>query len=127
MLAHLAAEKMQADRSGSLLSVNESIAPTSDGPAGHVPWPTDLGGIDHLFRDPADAIFHAVSVPLEQATTSLRGPNGGLVPGYLQHLSTVAKADGAQLVHGSLAGTTATPGTSAISDLVLKVRTWLGL
>jgi hypothetical protein len=104
MLLSHASTQMAADRTGNLTQFDESLAPTAEGPAGHVPWFTDLGGIDHLFRDPVISFQHVVSVPLEVATTSRQGPHGGLVPGYLQHVATVAKADGEELLQGSLHG-----------------------
>lgn len=96
-----ASDKITADRTGTPLEVNENLAPTADGPAGH-PVFTDLGGLDHLFRDPVESIFHTVSVPLEQATMATAGPHGGLQPGYLQGRVTAARVDGEELVARSI-------------------------
>ena len=116
MLLSHASNQMQADRLGNLLEVNESTAPTAEGPAGHMSF-TDLGGLDHLFRDPFTSLSHVVSVPLEQATTSRSGPHGGLVPSSLQHVTTAARVDGQELLAEATGSPNqATSGLSAIGQ-----------
>ena len=133
MLISHAADKMYADRQGSPLNVTENIAPTADGPAGHVPFVTDLGGIDHLFRDPFTSALHVIETPLEQATGATTGPNGGSIPAYLQHKVTQI-VDGAErldpsLTHPatSLASATGDRLYAAVSGAVHRLRLALGV
>ena len=131
MIIAQAADKLAADRAGTPLEVNESIAPTAEGASGHQVF-TDLGGLDHLFRDPSTTLAHLVQVPLDVATSATHGPNGGLVPGYLQGAVTTIKADGQELFGGSLKGAqrvgTETPSMMVtLNGYVHKLRTALGI
>lgn len=132
MILTRAADQLAADRAGTPLEVNESIGPTADGPSGHWDYLTDLGGIDHLFRDPSTTLAHLVSTPLQVASSATSGPNGGLVPGYLQGAVTTIKADGAELTGGSLSGaqSAVSQGPSLAATLngyAHKLRTALGI
>jgi hypothetical protein len=103
VLFHTATSQMTADREHSSTRLNEALAPTSAGPEAQGSF-TDLGGIDHLFRDPFHAALNTASTALATPTASRPGSWGGRVPGYLQHAGVIVKADGEELVQGSLAG-----------------------
>lgn len=119
----VAASKMYADRQGQAMNVNESTPPTADGPASH-PTFTDLGGLDHLFRDPSTTLQHLVSVPLETATSSLQGPYGGRRPGYLQHAVAAARVDGQELLASDTGQpNAATSGAKALGARVSQLLT----
>ena len=49
MIIAQAADKLAADRAGTPLEVNESIAPTAEGASGHQVF-TDLGGLDQTIN-----------------------------------------------------------------------------
>ena len=45
--------------------------------------PTDLGGLDFLFRDTLTSASHVAANVLHKASDAVRGPHGGLRPDYL--------------------------------------------
>ena len=84
MQAFLAAEKINADKP----NTQPAQAPTTE-PISLPFVNTDMGGLTHLFSDPISAVEHAVATPIAKATSSLRGPNGGLIPSGNQLVSRI--------------------------------------
>jgi hypothetical protein len=91
--------------------------------------PTDLGSIEHLFASGPTQLRDLAAAALGQATDSIRGPHGGLIPSSLQHAAAagVSRVDGNPVmsVPANLAQS-ATPFADAIRTGVARVRSAIG-
>lgn len=84
-LNYMSSELVNADTAGHTGGSSEpTAAPTSPTEAMHGLFATEVGRLGFLF---GHTQLQAVSTDLEQATTSVRGPLGGLVPRIRERLT----------------------------------------
>jgi hypothetical protein len=122
----VASNRIQSDTAG-LTSPERNDSPNPESMAeSPIQLTTDLGGLEHLFRDSQfSTVTHAVSTTLTRATDSLRGPHGGLIPSSLQHAAAagVSRVDGMPIMSVvDEARHSATPFADALRTSYARVR-----
>ena len=111
---------LQASTIGGSGQTSAAPEPASNPAGDPFRLPTDLGGLDHLFRDSFTSLSHTVSTSLHKATDSTVGPHGGLIPSSLQHAAAaaVSRVDGQQLEEvGQPVSTLYTRARTLVMDL----------
>ena len=116
----VAQQKLQADIHG-ITAHDDQVAPAAESVVHNLA--TDLGGLNFLFEHSAPL---EVAV-LPRASSSTRGPNGGLIPSTLANTARagVTRVDGALESATAAVTHSATPFGDAVRSVVSRVRTTL--